>query len=47
MIIDGCLQVFYNIESTSFRRALTGGLFGFACGGMVSYIYDLIDYRSL
>lgn len=35
MIIDGGLQTFFGIESTNFRRAVTGGLFGFGIGGLL------------
>lgn len=30
MILDGSLQYFMGIESTNFRRGITGGLFGVA-----------------
>lgn len=45
MITDGCLQTFYGIESTNIRRAVTGGLFGFALGVMVSKLYSYVDKR--
>lgn len=46
MIIDGCLQTFFGIESTNLKRAITGAVFGVGIGGMISYLYAWIDSRS-
>lgn len=43
MIIDGCLQTFLYIESTNMRRILTGSLFGYGIGMIVSYSFQFID----
>ena len=43
MVIDGCLQTFWGIESTNLRRALTGGLFGLGIGSFIAYLYSKID----
>jgi len=46
MIVDGCMQTFWGIESTNIRRILTGSLFGFGLGGIVSYLYTWVDLRG-
>lgn len=46
MIIDGCLQTFFGIESTNLKRTITGAVFGIGIGGMISYLYTWIDLRS-
>lgn len=38
MLIDGCAQYFFKIESTNFRRALTGFVFGAAIS-IIAYTY--------
>ena len=45
MIIDGSLQTFFGIMSHNFRRALTGALFGFALGMLVTKAYIYIDKK--
>lgn len=38
MVIDGCMQTFYGVESHNLRRMITGGLFGFSMGQMICQI---------
>ena len=45
MIIDGSLQTFMSIESTNFRRSITGMLFGIAMAFIVKRIYQFIDKK--
>lgn len=45
MIIDGCLQTFWYVESTNLRRVLTGSLFGYGIGMLVTYLFQLIDRK--
>lgn len=45
MIIDGTLQTFGGIESTNIRRMITGGIFGFGLGGIVSKLHGYVDKR--
>lgn len=47
MIVDGCLQTFFFVESTNIRRSITGMLFGVGLGTIVSYVYLWIDQRTL
>ena len=44
LIIDGCLQTFWGIESTNLRRAITGCLFGFGMGMIVIRLNHIIDH---
>lgn len=45
MIIDGCLQTFWGLESSNLRKAITDGIFGLALGFLVSKIYSYIDRK--
>ena len=45
MIIDGSLQTFWGIMSNNFRRALTGAVFGYALGMLVTKAYIYIDEK--
>ncbi|MEG0365834.1 MAG: DUF2085 domain-containing protein [Coprobacillus sp.] len=45
MILDGCIQTFWGIESTNLRRAITGGLFGYALGAIVYKILKYVNER--
>lgn len=46
MIVDGGLQTFFGIMSTNIRRSITGGMFGFAIGAMVTRIFLYLDTKS-
>lgn len=43
MIIDGCLQTFFGIESHNIRRMITGGMFGISLGYTISYLWIKIE----
>lgn len=43
LMIDGGIQTFFGVLSTNIRRSLTGGLFGFGMGSLVSYVFEYID----
>lgn len=45
MIIDGGIQTFFGIMSHNLRRMITGGLFGFGLGVIVTHIYMYLDQR--
>lgn len=46
MIIDGGIQTIWNIQSTSFRRSLTGALFGFSMMIIIRYIFQKTDEKN-
>lgn len=43
MVIDGCLQTFWRIESTNIRRIITGGLFGSGLGLLMTRLFIQVD----
>ena len=45
MIIDGSLQTFWGMMSNNLRRALTGAVFGYALGMLVTKAYIYIDKK--
>ena len=46
MAIDGGLQTFFGVMSENWRRALTGGFFGFGLAGLIALVYMRIDERT-
>ncbi len=46
MIVDGGLQTFFGIMSNNWRRAITGGIFGFGLAGMIALLYMYLDERT-
>jgi len=43
MIVDGCLQTFFGIESTNIRRIITGGMFGIGLGLFTTKLFIIVD----